>query len=184
MRMRRIAATIATVVLGASGLVVASATTASAHQIWHQSVGRASADAECPKLTADEVAAGWSEWAPSWAQWANDGKGGHVCDRSVTWAFDAQPPPQTGCVLVGFSPPDGENLYAQFYSGDAVQPSGIAWFDANCTQSVRYWGVGLVYADSQDRANLLCYQFPGFLGTADHGDFESFNPNVWLCDTN
>lgn len=42
--------------------------------VWHQAVGRASADATCD--------AGWS---PSWAQWMNDGAGGYTCERVIDW---------------------------------------------------------------------------------------------------
>jgi hypothetical protein len=78
----------------APGGQVAGFTTASpavADQIWYQSVGRASATAACEKSTATELAQGWTNWAPSWGQWANDRKGGFVCNRQITWAFDSVP---------------------------------------------------------------------------------------------
>jgi len=58
-----------------------------ADQIWYQSVGRTNADAPCEKSSATESAAGWTKWAPSWEQWANDLRGGFVCNRQITWAF-------------------------------------------------------------------------------------------------
>ena len=65
---------------------------ASANQVWHQQVERASADAPCDMGVAEGDAAGWSEWSPSWAQWPNGGAGGWVCERSITWAKGAVPP--------------------------------------------------------------------------------------------
>ena len=78
----------------APGGQVAGFTTASpavADQIWYQSVGRASATAACEKSTTTELAAGWTQWAPSWARWVNGSKGGFVCNRQITWAFDSVP---------------------------------------------------------------------------------------------
>ena len=46
---------------------------------WYQSYQRQSMGAPC--------ADGWS---PSWAEWANSGKGGSVCDREEYWDSAAQ----------------------------------------------------------------------------------------------
>ena len=70
---------------------VAMISRASADQVWHQSVGRASADAACDASSVADLAAGWSQWAPSWEQWANAGAGGFVCSRQITWARDSAP---------------------------------------------------------------------------------------------
>jgi hypothetical protein len=43
-----------------------------ARPVWQQSFARASADETCPR-----------NWAPSWAQWPQDGAGGYVCDRTM-----------------------------------------------------------------------------------------------------
>ena len=78
----------------APGGQVAGFTTASpaaADQIWYQSVGRASATAACEKSTTTELAAGWTDWAPSWDTWVNGGNGGFVCNRHITWAYDTPP---------------------------------------------------------------------------------------------
>ncbi len=40
--------------------------------MWLQSFARATADETCPH-----------NWAPSWAQWPQDGAGGYVCDRTM-----------------------------------------------------------------------------------------------------
>jgi hypothetical protein len=83
----------------APGGQVAGFTTASpavADQIWYQSVGRSSEPAACEKSSTTELAAGWTDWAPSWAKWVNGGKGGFVCNRQITWAFDSVPPSSSG----------------------------------------------------------------------------------------
>ena len=41
-------------------------------QVWRQSIGRASAESECPE-----------GYQPGWAQWPNSGAGGYTCDRAV-----------------------------------------------------------------------------------------------------
>ena len=39
---------------------------------WVQSLARPTADAPCP-----------AGWAPTWAEWPNDHRGGYVCDRTI-----------------------------------------------------------------------------------------------------
>jgi hypothetical protein len=100
----------------APGGQVAGFTTASpamANKVWYQSVGRASATAACEKSTTTELAAGWTNWAPSWAKWVNGGKGGFVCNRQITWAYDTPPVScatgggAAGTCVVGASGPGG-----------------------------------------------------------------------------
>jgi hypothetical protein len=97
MGMRRVLAGAGAVVLMTGGLTLAGAASASADQVWHQSVGRASANGACSTSSAADLSAGWS-------QWANGGKGGYTCTRSVTWALDAPteaPMPAGDCTLIG-----------------------------------------------------------------------------------
>jgi hypothetical protein len=104
MGMRRVLAGAGAVVLMTGGLTLAGAASASADQVWHQSVGRASANGACSTSSAADLSAGWSQWASSWEQWANGGKGGYTCTRSVTWALDAPteaPMPAGDCTLIG-----------------------------------------------------------------------------------
>jgi len=68
-----------------------TASRAAANKVWYQSVGRASATAACEKSTVAELEVGWTQWAPSWAKWVNGSKGGFVCNRQITWAFDSVP---------------------------------------------------------------------------------------------
>jgi hypothetical protein len=139
-RVRRVLASAAAALLVATGLVMAGAGPASADQIWQQQVGRASADAKCdiPAVAGD--AAGWSAWAPSWAQWPNDGKGGWVCERTILWAKDSPPPSACtdiyrGIQFVFLDPsgfiPSGSPFYSDpacaNYAGDAVGVYGFAY---------------------------------------------------------
>jgi hypothetical protein len=59
---------------------------ATADQTWYQSVGRTSSDAPCEESPTEDLAAGWTQWSPSWEQWANGAAGGFVCSRQITWA--------------------------------------------------------------------------------------------------
>jgi len=111
------------VAAGASALLVTGfgigfAAPASANQVWTQQVQRASADAPCDIPAVEGEAAGWSAWAPSWAQWPNGGEGGWVCTRSITWAKDTPPP--------GMMSSGGGSAYA---SVGCVQGSPSEWVD-------------------------------------------------------
>jgi len=133
----------------APGGQVAGFTTASpavANKVWYQSVGRASETAACEKSTVAELAAGWTDWAPSWEQWVNGGKGGFVCNRQITWAFDSVPPSSSGS---GTTPitrsctttSGGSTPIACAVSTTSVRVygpgGGIVFYDAGAVQS---WG--------------------------------------------
>jgi hypothetical protein len=58
--------------------------------VWDQSYQRGSASEACVAQAGETP---WQDswgtnpgWSPSWEQWANEGQGGWVCDRSITWA--------------------------------------------------------------------------------------------------
>ncbi len=66
---------------------------ASADEVWFQSYQRGSASEACVAQPGETP---WQDswganpgWSPSWEQWANNGNGGWVCSRSITWARDA-----------------------------------------------------------------------------------------------
>lgn len=63
---------------------------ASADQVQVQSYQRASQTEACAAQPGETPwQASWgpdSSWSPSWEQWANNGTGGWVCTRSITWA--------------------------------------------------------------------------------------------------
>ena len=69
------------------------ANVASGDEVWHQSYQRGSQSEECvaqPGETPWQTSWGTdSSWKPSWEQWANEGQGGWVCSRSITWARDS-----------------------------------------------------------------------------------------------
>jgi hypothetical protein len=60
--------------------------------VWFQSFERSGPDAPCVAPASLDIAwqADWpaseNVWRPSWAQWANGGKGGWVCNRQITWS--------------------------------------------------------------------------------------------------
>ena len=84
--------------------------------IWHQSVGRPSADAACP-----------SGFTRSWAEWPNNGSGGFVCNRMIYKYYPESPVYVAGTpnmsdwlVSIGRSdasadcPPDFQKSWAQW----------------------------------------------------------------------
>ena len=105
---------------------------ASADQIWYQSVGRVNGDASCEKSTATELVTGWTHWGPSWDTWVNGGKGGFVCNRQITWAFDSVPfscaagAGATGTCVVGNTGPGGGIV---FYVNEAAT-TGARYMEA------------------------------------------------------
>ena len=66
------------------------ANVASADSVQYQSYQRASQTEACTAQVGETPwQASWgtdSSWYPSWEQWANGGKGGWTCGRSITWA--------------------------------------------------------------------------------------------------
>lgn len=76
------------VAMTASTLV--GANVASADQVQVQSYQRASQSEACAAQPGETPwQASWgpdSSWNPAWEQWANNGTGGWVCTRSITWA--------------------------------------------------------------------------------------------------
>jgi hypothetical protein len=64
-----------------------------ADSVWVQSYERTSQAQACVAQPGETPwQASWgsdSSWTPSWEQWANGGKGGWTCTRSITWARDS-----------------------------------------------------------------------------------------------
>ncbi len=109
------------VVLGAALL---AAPAASADQIWHQGVARASEEAPCPDTSASEMSDGWSEWTPSWAAWPNGGRGGFVCTRSITWAHESTGSARN-CVDFG-------GVWVDFGGGWSLPSGSPYWSNSAC----------------------------------------------------
>ncbi len=81
--------------LAAVAAMLMGARIASADEVWFQSHQRASASDVCVAQAGETP---WQDswgpnpgWSPSWEQWANNGQGGWVCSRSITWARDSSP---------------------------------------------------------------------------------------------
>ena len=76
--------------LAAVAAMLLGANVASGDEVWNQSYQRASQSEECvaqPGETPWQDSWGTNPgWSPSWAKWANNGQGGWVCSRSITWA--------------------------------------------------------------------------------------------------
>ncbi len=151
----RIFAAIALTMAGA--LVVASP--ASADQVWHQAFERASAEAPCPAPTTEtawqDSYTGQQEWTPSWAEWANGGKGGWVCQRYIVWAKDGAAGP--GCVQA--SPAE----WLDFLGASSLPIGAPDYVDPSCTTTDLTIAFNVVYAPAgQAQADALCQAIFGF----------------------
>ena len=79
--------------LAAVAATLLGANVASGDEVWYQSYQRGSASEACVAQAGETP---WQDswgtnpgWSPSWEQWANNGQGGWVCSRSITWARDS-----------------------------------------------------------------------------------------------
>lgn len=156
MRLRSILTAGAAVALAMGTAVVAapSASALGAPIVWYQAVAVPSATAPCPVTSDAEKAKGWTAWTGSWAQWPNDGKGGFVCTRSITWAHEADTAgeafPSAGCVLA-------DSLYYQFGGGWSLPAGTFGWTNSSCTTlSGGYLLMNVVYAPTGYDATELC----------------------------
>ncbi len=118
-----------------SGALI-GASAASADQVQVQSYQRATQGQACSAQPGETPwQASWgsdSSWTPSWEQWANGGKGGWTCTRSITWAHDESTPviqctqeSQSSYVLLdpsGFIPFDAQT----YYNATCTDPGYIA----------------------------------------------------------
>ena len=174
MSFRRIASSLAAMVL-VGGTLVAGAGSASANKVWNQSIGKASAAAPCPTSTSSELAAGWSQWSSSWAQWPNQGRGGFVCNREITW--EITPAGSEGFITAScVSYLAGE--YVNFAGSNVLPRESPLYSDEGC--STPSGGTTaeftLVYAASYGEAGVLCSPLPAYQ------PYESWwNPNVYGC---
>ena len=168
MEVKAIAAAISVAAVMLAGLPVSPA--AAADRVWHQSVGRVSATADCPKSSPDELAAGWSQWGPSWEQWMTGGKGGFVCSRKITWARDKPLYPSAYCEFMSAR----ESVYVQFNGGYWLPFNYPVYTSSTCDDMGGGALLPLVYAPTGYDPTMLCesigYPVALNLGT-----------NVWAC---
>jgi hypothetical protein len=197
MIIRRIASSMAALAL-VGGTLVAVAGSASADEVWYQSVGRASAEAPCPVSTGTELAAGWTQWSPSWAQWGNQGKGGFVCDRQITWAYN-----YPGCQFFADlsitesldSEPFIVSIYAQFGNELVIAAGSDLFTTPDCSEETSAAVtvnviVNTVFAGSQGQAQSLCpVDTVAVPGTDESYDVDGFSvtisnssPNIFFCE--
>lgn len=153
MSMRRILAATAAAVMMASGAGIAGASPASANQVWHQSIGRASAEAACPTDSPEDLTAGWTPWGASWEQWNNNNQGGYVCSRQITWAYDA---PVAVCTEIA------DSLFVLLNPSGFIPDGTPEFVDAACTvddgsPTSTINGLGYAFTSGgQDAANAIC----------------------------
>ena len=183
-------AAISVAFVAAATLLAAPA--ASADQVWYQGVERASADAPCPASSADDLTAGWSEWTPSWAQWANSGRGGYVCTRSITWAHEDAGGGGQICIPIGNF--DELSLYVLLPSWHIAGGTELGFYqDSGCFNSISLGGPppiapwDLVWAPGgEDHAAGLCHEAFGQYTDPEReypgqGDDDTVPDGIWFC---
>ena len=181
MKIRRFASTMAALVL-LGGTLAAGAGSASANQVWYQSVGKASAETPCPTSTGPELAAGWTQWSSSWAMWANQGRGGFVCNREITWAYSETTPTLSfpGCVALLPATGESTGAYLQFGNSTfipAASPNRL-FFNSECSGGGSEAEAPFAYALSIETANALCAPFIAMPYTI---EIVTADPNLYVC---
>jgi hypothetical protein len=190
--MRKILAVATAMVLMASGAVLAGASAASAatlDQMWNQSVGSPSTDAPCSTSSAEDLTAGWTQWAPSWEQWPSDGQGGWTCGRSILWDKGSSASDQggsrtaAGCVLISNYQNPAEYMFFFPTNFLALAPN----YQEGCTVPFPNPHVyrNFAYAPDLAEAQSLC-PVGSLIQSIRERDAIYFqygdNANVWTCD--
>jgi hypothetical protein len=181
-RIRRWAAIAAASIVTIGGLAVAAAPAVSADQVWHQAVGRGSADAACPTNTPEETAAGWTQWAGSWEKWMNGQTGGFVCQRDITWAKDSAPPVTSDESRVACEAWMTPDLLLKFDGVVALREGTQMYSDVDCTTlSDSYIGYWAVYANTMADAQDICDTVDPEHSPSKLGGAGILGPRVWAC---
>ena len=124
--------------LGAVAAMLLGTRVAVADSVWVQSYQRGSASEACVAQAGETP---WQDswgpnpgWSPSWEQWANAGKGGWTCTRSITWA-------QTPAPAASSSGGGGDSV--TYRVGD-VGPGGgtVFYVDMARAAGSQFWEVG------------------------------------------
>lgn len=183
MRVRRIlTAAAALALIGGTAMIAAPTASAQGEPIvWYQAIAVSSVNTACPTTSDADKSAGWSEWTASWAEWPNDGKGGYVCTRSITWAWEADTAgggdsfPSVFCVL------SYSVYYSNFGGGWALPGPSQHYSDPDCAGPVTgTLGYSYVFApDGPAQATFLCQMAfgVGVSGLGETGD------RVYQCAT-
>jgi hypothetical protein len=121
------------------------ANVASADSVQYQSYGRVSQSEACAAQVGETPwQASWgtdSSWYPSWEQWANGGKGGWTCGRSITWAKTPVAGGSSSCAtggpcVVGDTGPGGGTV---FYI-DMARAAGSQVWEVGSDLGTADWG--------------------------------------------
>lgn len=111
--------------LGAVAAMLLGARVAVADSVWVQSYQRGSASEACVAQAGETP---WQDswgpnpgWSPSWELWANAGKGGWTCTRSITWARDSA----ATCPLGDIGP--GGGLVFLCFDGKTYEMAPKTW---------------------------------------------------------
>jgi hypothetical protein len=133
-RVTSVLAVVSVVVVSAG--VLAGGGAAQADEVWYQGYGRASSTEACPAQPGETP---WQDswgpdasWHPSWEMWANGGRGGWTCWRSITWARDpvaptASPTPTPTCVIGATGPGGGTIFYNDTAGGKCYEAAPASW---------------------------------------------------------
>lgn len=152
----------------------------SADEVQYQSYQRASQSEECVAQPGETPwQASWgtdSSWHPSWEMWANNGTGGWVCSRSITWARDEATSPSipgAGCVKLPFT-----SYYLDFGGSYFLPYTDNGYSDPACSMILGSIGADVVYtaAGSDSRARELC-----ILAFGSASGFYNYYSPVYFC---
>ena len=131
--------------IGCSLVMVAGmlfgANIATADSVWVQSYERSSQTEACAAQPGETPwQASWGtdpSWSPSWEMWANNGNGGWVCTRSITWARTPVPASSGGGGAVTYGVGDvgpGGGLVFLIANGLTYEMAPKTWGSAETTR--------------------------------------------------